>query len=60
MNSPKNESFVDRKSNIQMLLILIPAFSISVFLTGCGDNVHPPTAKQLIEFENAGPMPPSV
>jgi protein involved in polysaccharide export with SLBB domain len=60
VNSPKNESFVDRKSNIQMLFILIPAFSISVFFTGCGDNVHPPTAKQLIEFENAGPVPPSV
>jgi protein involved in polysaccharide export with SLBB domain len=60
VNSPKNESIVDRKLNIQMLFILIPAVSISVFVAGCGDNVHLPTAKQLTEFENAGPVPPSV
>jgi protein involved in polysaccharide export with SLBB domain len=57
VNSPRNKSFIDCKSNIQILFILIPAVSILIFFAGCGDNVHLPTEKQLIEFENAGPIP---
>jgi protein involved in polysaccharide export with SLBB domain len=29
-------------------------------LAGCGDNVHLPTSQELIEFENAGPVPPVI
>lgn len=60
MNLPRYKSFVERSSKIQTLFILILLILLSVCLAGCGDNVHPPSAQQLIEFENAGPFPPSI
>ena len=60
MNLPKYKSFADCTSKIQALFILILTVLLSVCLAGCGDNVHLPTTKQLIEFENASPVPPSV
>ena len=60
MNLPKCKSIVDRTSKIQALFILILSVLLSVCLAGCGDNVHLPSVQQLIEFENAGPVPPSI
>jgi len=60
MNLSKCKLLFERTWKIQSLHILIPALLLSVCLAGCGDNVHLPTAKQLTEFENAGPVPPSV
>ena len=60
MNLPRYKSFVERSSKIRTLFILILSILLSVCLAGCGDNVHPPSAQQLIEFENAGPVPPSI
>lgn len=60
MDLPKYKSFADCTSKIQALFILILTVLLSVCLAGCGDNVHLPTTKQLIEFENASPVPPSV
>jgi protein involved in polysaccharide export with SLBB domain len=40
--------------------ILIPLAVLSICLAGCGDNVHLPTSQELIEFEKAGPVPPSI
>ena len=60
MNLPKYKSIVDCTSKIQMLFILILTVLLSVCLAGCGDNVHLPTTQQLIEFENASPVPPSI
>ena len=60
MNLPKYKSFADCTSKIQALFILILTVLLSVCLAGCGDNVHLPTTQQLIEFENASPVPPSI
>ena len=60
MNMPEYKSFVDRALNHRTHFILIVAISISVCLAGCGDNVHLPSGQELAEFENAGPVPPSV
>ena len=60
MSLPKYKSFVERGSKIQILFILILSVLLPVCLAGCGDNVHPPSVQQLIEFENAGPVPPSI
>jgi protein involved in polysaccharide export with SLBB domain len=60
VNLPRYKSFVERASKIQALFILILSVLLSVCLAGCGDNVHLPSATQLIEFENAGPVPPSI
>lgn len=40
--------------------LLIPLAVLSICLAGCSDNVHLPTSQELIEFENAGPVPPSI
>ncbi|MGB2862548.1 MAG: SLBB domain-containing protein [Sedimentisphaerales bacterium] len=60
MNLSRYKSFVERASKIRTLLILILTVLLLVCLAGCGDNVHLPTAQQLIKFENAGPVPPSI
>ena len=60
MNLPKYKSFIVRTSKIQMLVILILTVLISVYLTGCGDNVRLPTKQQLVQFQHAGPVPPSI
>jgi len=60
VNSPKYKSFIGCISKIQAICSLFLIVILPVCLTGCGDNVHSPTAQELIEFENAGPVPPSV
>ncbi len=60
MSLPKYKSFVERAWKIQTLFILILTVLLSVCLAGCSDNVHLPSTQQLIEFENAGPVPPSI
>jgi protein involved in polysaccharide export with SLBB domain len=60
VSSIKYKSFVDRAYKNQSLLILIPSVVLSICLAGCGDNVHLPTSQELIEFENAGPVPPTI
>jgi len=56
----RDKSFVDRAGKIQTIFILILSVLLSVCLAGCGDNVQHPSVQQLIEFENAGPVPPSI
>jgi protein involved in polysaccharide export with SLBB domain len=60
VNLPKYKSFIKCISKILSIFTLLLMVILPVFLTGCGDNVHSPTAQELIEFENAGPVPPSV
>ncbi|MCK4782703.1 MAG: polysaccharide export protein, partial [Desulfobacteraceae bacterium] len=60
MDLPKDKSFAEGAWKIQTHFILIPIVLLSVCLAGCGDNVHLPTTKELIEFENASPVPPSI
>ena len=48
--------FTDRKYIFSSLYLLL----ISIFSSGCSDQVKLPTAEQLYEFENAGPLLPSV
>ena len=56
MNLPKCKLFFERTCKIRTLYIL----ALILLLGGCGDNVHLPTAQELIEFENASPISPSV
>ena len=74
MSLLKYKSFVDRTSDrVPILrntrkmgsqnhtfLILIPSVILSIFLAGCSDNFHPLSSQELIEFENAGPVPPTI
>lgn len=60
MSLSRDKSFVDRAGKIQTIFILILSVLLSVCLAGCGDNVQHPSVQQLIEFENAGPVPPSI
>jgi protein involved in polysaccharide export with SLBB domain len=60
VSRPRYKVFVEHASKIQTLFILILTVLLSVCLAGCGDNVHQPSVQQLIEFENAGPIPPSI
>jgi protein involved in polysaccharide export with SLBB domain len=57
---PKHKSFIECVSKIQTIFVLLLTILLPVCLTGCGDQVHLPSARELIEFENAGPLPPSV
>lgn len=59
MNLSNYKSFVICTWKIQKLFILILTQLLLVCLAGC-DNVHLPTAKELIDFENSGPVPPSI
>ena len=60
MSLPKYKSFIECISKIQTIFILISTVLLPVCLTGCSDQIHLPSAQELIEFENAGPLPPSV
>lgn len=60
MSLQKYKSFVNCTCKNHTLLILILSALLPLGLGGCGDNVHLPTSKELIEFENAGPVPPSI
>ncbi len=41
-------------------LALFLSILLSIYLVGCGDNVRLPSPKGLAEFQNAGPVPPTV
>ncbi len=43
-----------------VIVQLIQAVSLLVFVAGCGDDVHLPSAAELIAFRNAGPVSPSL
>jgi polysaccharide export outer membrane protein len=60
MNLPRCELFIERIRKIRTLYILIPVLLLAVCTGGCGDNVHLPTAQELIEFEKASPIPPAI
>ena len=60
MNLLRCKLFFERTWKIRSLYILIPVLLLSVCLAGCGDNVHLPTTRELIEFENASPPTPSI
>ena len=47
-------------SKVQVHFIVIPALLLCSCLIGCSDGVRLPSAKQLLEFENAGPARPTV
>jgi protein involved in polysaccharide export with SLBB domain len=56
VNFGKFSSFVARISNKKVLLNLLLIQLLSIYLTGCSDQVRLPSAEQLVEFENAGPI----
>lgn len=56
MNFSKFGSFVARISKKKVLLNLLLIQLLSIYLTGCSDQVRLPSAEQLVEFENAGPI----
>jgi protein involved in polysaccharide export with SLBB domain len=60
VNLLKYKSSVDRTSKNRALVIMILSALLPIGLGGCGDNVHLPSSKELVEFENAGPIPPSI
>jgi polysaccharide export outer membrane protein len=60
MNLPKNRLFFERTWKIKSLYMPIPVLLFFFGLAGCGDNVHLPTPQELVEFENASPLPPSI
>jgi polysaccharide export outer membrane protein len=60
MNLSRSKLFVEHTSKIQSLYIVIAALLLSICIAGCGDNVHLPTKLELIEFENASPLSPSI
>jgi protein involved in polysaccharide export with SLBB domain len=52
--------FVARISRLNVILCLFSATLFNVCLAGCSDQVILPSANQLIEFENTGPLDPTV
>jgi protein involved in polysaccharide export with SLBB domain len=60
MNKLKDRRIVVCVSKIQTVFNFILTMLLLVWLTGCGDQVHLPSAQQLIEFDNAGFSRPSV
>ncbi|MFC1739098.1 SLBB domain-containing protein [Planctomycetota bacterium] len=49
-----------RKSKTLFPVNLFLSLFLLICLSGCGDNVRLPSAEQLSEFENAGPLQPEV
>ena len=49
-----------RTLRAQTVLYLFLAVLLSTYLVGCGDQVRLPSVEQLAEFQNAGPVPPTV
>jgi len=60
MNKLIDKRIVACVSKIRTIFNFILTMFLLVWLTGCGDQVHLPSAQQLIEFENAGPIRPSL
>lgn len=51
---------IGRISRTPVVAILLLPFVLCISLSGCSDEVIMPSAGQLLEFENAGPMRPTV
>lgn len=61
MNFVKYGPFVGTRTSRPLnVFCLFLSISLSICLVGCTDQIQPPSAAQLIEFENAGPVGPSV
>lgn len=60
MNFVSSSCFVVRILKNQVVLALFLAVLFSIYLVGCSEQVHLPSAEQLVEFENAGPVRPTV
>lgn len=60
MNFVKCSSFIAHISKTHIVFCLFPALLLSICLVGCSDRVVLPSAAQLMEFENAGPVHSSV
>lgn len=56
MNLSKCKLFIQHPCKIRSLYMLVGVLLLSVYAGGCGDNVHLPTAQELIEFESASPI----
>lgn len=56
----KHKFFVARISKNKSVFSLLPTVLLSIYLVGCSDQVRLPSADQLAEFENIGPVCPSV
>ena len=60
MNFVSSNCFVVRILKNQVVWALFLSVLFSIYLFGCSDNVRLPSAEQLAEFENAGPLQPEV
>lgn len=60
MNKLIDKHIVACVSWIQTIFNFFLTIFLLVWLAGCGDQVHLPSAQRLIEFENAGPIRPSL
>ncbi|UCG54136.1 MAG: SLBB domain-containing protein, partial [Dehalococcoidia bacterium] len=47
-------------SRIQIFLYLFLVTLSCIYVVGCGDQIHLPSEEQLVEFENASPVRPTV
>jgi len=60
VNFVKCSSFIAHISKTHIVFCLFLTLLLSIYLVGCRDRVILPSAAQLIEFENAGPVHSSV
>jgi protein involved in polysaccharide export with SLBB domain len=60
VNFVSSSCFIVRISKNQVVLALFLAVLFSIYLFGCSEQVRLPSAEQLAEFENAGPVRPTV
>ena len=56
----KSERPVIRFSDSQIVICHTSILCLFIFLIGCGDQVHLPSSSELAEFNNAGPIRPSL
>lgn len=59
MNFVKYNNLIVRLSKRQVLFNLFLVILLSLNFAGCSDQVQPSSAKQLAQFENAGPVHPT-
>ena len=59
MNFVKYNNLIVRLSRRYFLFNLLVVMLLSLNFAGCSDNVRPSSAKQLAQFENAGPVHPT-
>ena len=60
MNFVKYSSSVAHISKTQIVFCLFLTILLSIYLLGCSDRVSLPSPEGLAEFENAGPVRPSI